>query len=82
MSGLNKLYLFIIDIFARDSKCCSVFLKVGQEAAVGHERHDDIRGRPSIKTNSSESEYIWMIKLVHLGTFLEHPSHSHAVIET
>ena len=74
-------YLSII-IFARDNQCCSVLLKVGQKAAIGHEGHDDIRGWSSIKTNSSECEHIWMIKLVHFGTFLEHFSYSSAVVET
>ena len=66
------LYLFIIDTVMGDIQCCLVLLEVGENAAVGHKRHDDVRGWPSIKTHTRECENMGMLKVIHLWTLIKH----------
>ena len=60
------LYLSIIDTVTGDIQCCLVLLEVGENAAFGHKRHDDVRGWPRVKTHTREGENIGMLEVIHL----------------
>ena len=60
----NELtYILIITILMEDYQRLPVILEVGEEAAIGHEGHDDVRGRSTIKTYTPQGENIGVIKL-------------------
>ena len=44
--------------------------EVGQQTAIGHERHDNVGGRASIHTDTNEIHDIGVVELFHLQTFL------------
>ena len=52
-----------------------LFPEVGQQAAMGHEWHDYVRGWASIQTHPYQLEDIGVIKLVHLCALLEEIFH-------
>ena len=60
------MYLSIIVTVTGDIQCSLVFLEVGEKAAFGHKRHDDIRGWPPIKAHTRQGENIGMLKVIHL----------------
>ena len=74
--------IIIILIHTRYYQCPSIVLEVIKEAAFGHERHDDIWSGSSIKTNTTQSKNIGVIKLVHLRALFQHISDCSAVIES
>ena len=52
-----------------------LLLEVGQEAAVGHEGHDDVRGSPLINADPNQPKDVGMVEIFHLDTLLQYLLH-------
>ena len=78
---LNYTTYLCFIVLVSDNYFFRVFPEISQEAAIGHEGHDNVRSRSSIKADTNQGEDIWMFKLIHLRALLQHLLDHSAIIE-
>ena len=66
-----QTYNFFICVI-RKQQLCSVFLQVGQQTAIAHEGHDDVRGWTSISAHPDQTNNIRVIEALHFYALRHH----------